>query len=150
MTGFRRLVTAARGGLLPSVACVGAVALLSACTDFKRAVGMERTSPDEFAVEQRAPLTIPPNYDLRPPQPGSVRPQEGNPTDRARAVVDNAGPGEPGRQAAGNLQAPGNGPGQNDQSLPGADQGLSGRLLQSADTGVVVEKRETTVIKGVY
>jgi hypothetical protein len=125
--------------------------LLSACTDFKRAVGIEKTSPDEFAVEQRAPLTLPPDFDLRPPAPGAPRPQEVTPSQKARTVVDNAGPGEPGHQAAGNLNAPGGvNPDQNAGNLPGADQGLSGKLLQSADTGVAVEKRETSVLQGVY
>jgi hypothetical protein len=144
-------VTAARERLLPAVVCIAAVLLLSACTDFKRAVGIEKTAPDEFAVEQRAPLTIPPDFDLRPPAPGAPRPQEVTSTNKARAVVDNAGPGEPGHQATGNLNAPGGlGPDQNAGNLPGADQGLSGKLLQSADTGASVEKRETSVLKGVY
>jgi hypothetical protein len=150
MSNYRRLITAVRERSLPTVVCLVAFGLLSACTDFKRAVGIEKTSPDEFAVEQRAPLTIPPDFDLRPPAPGTARPQEVTPSQKARQVVDNAGPGETGRQAPGTLNAPGAGPDQNTGNLPGADQGLSGKLLQSADTGAAVEKRETTVLKGVY
>jgi hypothetical protein len=150
MNDYRWLVIPFRERLLPATACIGAVLLLSACTDFKRAIGIEKTSPDEFAVEQRAPLTIPPDFDLRPPAPGAPRPQEVSPTQKARQVVDNAGPGDPGHQTPGTLNAPGGGPDQNTGNLPGADQGLSGKLLQSADTGAAVEKRETTVLKGVY
>ena len=65
----------------------------------RRIVGMDRVGPDEFAVESRAPLTIPPEFELRPPQPGAPRPQEGTAADKARKVIDTAGPGEPGKQA---------------------------------------------------
>jgi len=48
------------------------VASLSACGDSpKRALGLERTAPDEFAVVPRAPLSQPPDYKLRPPRPGA-------------------------------------------------------------------------------
>ncbi len=48
------------------------VASLSACGDStKRALGFERTAPDEFAVVPRAPLSQPPDYKLRPPRPGA-------------------------------------------------------------------------------
>src|SRR3954469_15359231 len=32
--------------------------------------------PDEFAVGRAAPLTVPPDFALVPPQPGQPRPQE--------------------------------------------------------------------------
>ncbi|MBO6782108.1 MAG: DUF3035 domain-containing protein [Alphaproteobacteria bacterium] len=45
---------------------------LAACGDStKRALGIERTPPDEFAVVPRAPLSQPPNFNLRPPRPGA-------------------------------------------------------------------------------
>jgi len=45
---------------------------LSACGDStKRALGLERTAPDEFAVVPRAPLSQPPDFNLRPPRPGA-------------------------------------------------------------------------------
>lgn len=34
-------------------------------------IGFEKTSPDEFAVLRKPPLTIPPDYTLRPPEPGA-------------------------------------------------------------------------------
>ncbi|MCH1556317.1 MAG: DUF3035 domain-containing protein, partial [Pseudomonadales bacterium] len=44
---------------------------LSACGDStKRALGLSRTSPDEFSVVPRAPLSQPPDFNLRPPRPG--------------------------------------------------------------------------------
>lgn len=47
----------------------------------------DRSAPDEFAVVSRAPLSVPPDFNLRPPAPGAPRPQEGTTTDRARATV---------------------------------------------------------------
>lgn len=40
---------------------------LSACSSVKKELGVGRNSPDEFAVIKRAPLTLPPDYELRPP-----------------------------------------------------------------------------------
>jgi hypothetical protein len=145
MTGFR---------LLPRLACVAAISLLAACSsgggNWKQAIGIEPTSPDEFAVESRAPLTIPPDFDLRPPAPGTVRPQEVSSATKAQGVVDSAGPGTPGNQASGTLHY--QGAGAADPNAQIADQSLAAKLLQSADTNdsAVVEKRETTALQGVY
>jgi len=149
MSGFRRMVTAVRDRGLPAAVLVVAGLSLSACDSFKRAIGMERTSPDEFAVESRAPLTIPPDFDLRPPQPGASRPQEVSTANKAQQAIDNAGPGEPGKQEAGTLHFPA---GQIDPNSQIPDQSLSAKLLQTADTGesVIVEKRETTALQGVH
>ena len=67
---------APRALLASPLLCLAGALLISGCTDLKKAIGLERTSPDEFAVESRAPLTMPPDFDLRPPQPGAARPQE--------------------------------------------------------------------------
>ncbi len=42
------------------------------------------TGPDEFAVVTRAPLSLPPDYGLRPPRPGAERPNETSPRDDAQ------------------------------------------------------------------
>lgn len=49
---------------------------LGACSSIKQSLGLERAGPDEFTVVERAPLTMPPNFDLVPPRPGTQRPQE--------------------------------------------------------------------------
>ncbi len=49
--------------------------------------GKTKEAPDEFAVYRRAPLSLPPDSDLRPPTPGVSRPQVENPRDRARAAL---------------------------------------------------------------
>jgi len=42
----------------------------------KRGGVMGHAAPDEFAVQRRAPLVIPPDFALNPPRPGAPRPQE--------------------------------------------------------------------------
>ncbi|MBT3809814.1 MAG: DUF3035 domain-containing protein [Rhodospirillaceae bacterium] len=54
------------------VLLVVAALTLAACGDStKRALGLQRTAPDEFAVAPRAPLSQPPDFRLRPPRPGA-------------------------------------------------------------------------------
>jgi len=52
------------------------VSTLSACSDLRESLGLGRNAPDEFSVADRPPLAIPPDFALRPPQPGAPRPQE--------------------------------------------------------------------------
>ncbi|MEL7113446.1 MAG: DUF3035 domain-containing protein [Pseudomonadota bacterium] len=52
-----------------------AAALLSGCTSFGGA-----SSPDEFRVVKKAPLVVPPDYSLRPPEAGQGLPFEVDPT----------------------------------------------------------------------
>lgn len=60
---------------------------LQGCSEARRAMGYEKQPPDEFQVVERAPLAMPPDFSLRPPAPGAVRPQEGNVRDQARQVM---------------------------------------------------------------
>jgi len=62
-------------------------ALLSGCTGLQQAIGIAKSPPDEFAVVKKAPLVIPPDYTLRPPEPGAPRPQELRPSDSARIAL---------------------------------------------------------------
>ena len=39
---------------------------LAACSDFRRATGKEKSSPDEFEVVVRPPLSLPPGFSDRP------------------------------------------------------------------------------------
>lgn len=64
-----------------SLGMLGALSLsLAACGGggLKDALGYGKDAPDEFAVVTKAPLVIPPDFALRPPQPGAPRPQEMN------------------------------------------------------------------------
>ena len=54
----------------------------------------KQQAPDEFRVQARAPLSMPPDFNLRPPREGAPRPQEGTPQQQARSAVfriENAG-----------------------------------------------------------
>ncbi|MEQ8406130.1 MAG: DUF3035 domain-containing protein [Oceanicaulis sp.] len=62
-----------------SLLIVSAAALIgaSACSSgVRQALGAERATPDEFRVVTIAPLTVPPEYNLRPPQPGELRAED--------------------------------------------------------------------------
>ncbi|MGQ0676987.1 MAG: DUF3035 domain-containing protein [Rhodospirillales bacterium] len=67
---------------------VVAAAGLGACSSgVKETLGLEkRAAPDEFQVTTRQPLALPPNYQLRPPQPGAA-PLETAVTQQARQTV---------------------------------------------------------------
>ncbi len=64
-----------------------AVIGLAACAAIGTAGCGSMSTPDEFRVVRKAPLTVPPEYNLRPPSPGSARPQELSPEAQARVAV---------------------------------------------------------------
>lgn len=81
---------------------------LAACggDSLTRTFGLTRDAPDEFQVTTRAPLSMPPDLSLRPPRPGSSRPQELTQQEQAEAtlapgaVLSREGPASsPGQQA---------------------------------------------------
>lgn len=49
---------------------------LGACSSVGSALGGERRTPDEFKVVTKAPLSVPPEYSLRPPSSGQAQPAE--------------------------------------------------------------------------
>lgn len=72
------------------IAVAGLVALvpvLSGCGDVRSALGYDKQAPDEFAVVARAPLSVPPTFNLRPPEPGAERPQEPSTRNGARDLI---------------------------------------------------------------
>jgi hypothetical protein len=73
--------------VLAAVALIGAAVSLNACGHAREALGMAKVTPDEFRVVSKAPLTLPPEYDLRPPAPGEPRPQELQPESAARLAL---------------------------------------------------------------
>ena len=60
---------------------------LAGCQSTAQALGMTKVVPDEFRVVTKAPLTVPPDYSLRPPAPGQPRPQELQPESAARTAL---------------------------------------------------------------
>ncbi len=89
--------TTMRTKIFPLYAVLAAALFVSGCEETKRALGQTKEGPDEFAVYQRAPLSLPPEYGLKPPTPGADRPQAVNPRDRAIQALGSTGRA-PGRQ----------------------------------------------------
>jgi len=69
------------------VALLTAAAAASGCSTIQRSMGAGKVVPDEFRVVTSAPLTLPPEYSLRPPRPGEPRPQELEPSAEARSAL---------------------------------------------------------------
>jgi Protein of unknown function (DUF3035) len=65
----------------------GAALALIGCQSIREAAGVVKTPPDEFAVVTKAPLVIPPDYNLRPPKPGAPPTNQSSPTDSAEAAL---------------------------------------------------------------
>ena len=71
---------------------VGLLAMtVGACDSIRDNLGLTKQAPDEFSVVTKAPLILPPDYTLRPPQPGAARPQERVPQEQARAALTQSG-----------------------------------------------------------
>jgi Protein of unknown function (DUF3035) len=160
MSGDYRSCGGYRKFPLAAVLCLAGAAMLGGCGELKTAMGLNPNSPDEFAVESRAPLSMPPEFNLRPPEPGAARPQETPADKQARLALDRAGPGKPGEQAPDiNLRANADGlaqgagpqaPDPNAEVGPGT---FASRLLDHNDSGAAgaaVDKRTTTPLKDVY
>jgi hypothetical protein len=77
-----------------AAAALLAAAGLSGCDSASKAFGMAKVTPDEFRVVTKAPLTLPPDYSLRPPAPGEPRPSELQPESAARQALVGARQGE--------------------------------------------------------
>ena len=69
------------------VGTLALVASLSACESLNETFGFSKKPPDEFSVVRSAPLTVPPDYALRPPQPGAPNANEASVRDQAESVL---------------------------------------------------------------
>ncbi|MEM7171501.1 MAG: DUF3035 domain-containing protein [Pseudomonadota bacterium] len=76
-----------RSNIFQLLTALGLLVALPACDSFRDQIGYSKSSPDEFRVVSRAPLSLPPDFSLRPPKPGAARPQVGTPTDQAKRAV---------------------------------------------------------------
>jgi predicted small secreted protein len=64
-----------------------AAVMLAGCGDVRENLGLGRDVPDEFAVVDRPPLSMPPDFTLRPPAPGAPRPQAVNTSQSASNLL---------------------------------------------------------------
>lgn len=70
------------------ISVCGIFLLSAGCDTVKSELGLDRHTPDEFAVMQRAPLEIPTDLNTLPvPQPGMDRPQDVTAKEQAKEVI---------------------------------------------------------------
>ena len=52
--------------------------LVSGCETVKKGLGMEKDKPNEFLIEKRDPLVLPPDYEILPPDSKTVKKEKEN------------------------------------------------------------------------
>ena len=73
---------------LLKISVYGLFLLSAGCSQVKTELGLDRHTPDEFSVMQRAPLEIPADLNTLPvPQPGMQRPQDVTAKEQAKEVI---------------------------------------------------------------
>ena len=50
---------------------ISASSMILGCTQTTKALGITKNAPNEFNILTKAPLVVPPEYNLRPPQIGT-------------------------------------------------------------------------------
>jgi hypothetical protein len=123
---------------LQTGAVVLLTAVLGACSgSVADTLGMGKRSPDEFAVVKRRPLIVPPDYDLRPPDPSARRPVASRPETQTRAALT----GVPIERSAGSAETAAGGPGllrgEPAPSVSSGEAALIRRSQVSADPATV-------------
>ena len=68
-------------------AILGTALVLISCQALRQATGLTKQSPDEFTILTKSPLVIPPDFNLRPPQPGIAARYEVDPAERAQRAL---------------------------------------------------------------
>jgi hypothetical protein len=82
-----RKVTVMKRRVISISVAVAALIALGGCETVKSVAGLQKQVPDEFEVVTRAPLSLPPDFGLRTPNPGAERPQDVRPRDQARNIL---------------------------------------------------------------
>lgn len=78
-------------GLLAASALVS-----TGCSSASKALGMKKTTPNEFNILTKPPLVVPPEYNLRPPRTGELNVEEKYATAAARrALLGEIDPAQP-------------------------------------------------------
>ena len=55
------------------IICLSLFILVIGCTSFKKGLGIEKDKPNEFLIEKRDPLVLPPDYKILPPDSKTVK-----------------------------------------------------------------------------
>jgi hypothetical protein len=120
--------------------CAGvSISVLSGCDSVRRAAGLQKKSPDEFAVTTKAPLVIPPDFNLRPPTPGAPPSNTRDPSTNAEIAlfsnldVQTVASGLPGTYTMGERMLLANAKAQNSDPVIRARLNADQRAVQNAD-----------------
>lgn len=77
-------------------ALLGSALLSTGCSSMGKALGMTKTTPNEFNILTKPPLVVPPEYNLRPPRTGELNVEEKYATVAARkALLGEIDPAKP-------------------------------------------------------
>jgi hypothetical protein len=79
---------------------IAASLIVVACGTTGAIFGSNKKQQDELAVSRQAPLTVPPDFSLRPPKPGAPRPQEVDAQTQAIQAIFGPGAQVPPKSAA--------------------------------------------------
>jgi hypothetical protein len=109
------------------------VLALAGCESAKKVFSNQKSAPDEFTVYSRPPLSLPPEYGLKTPEPGVSRPQLVAPIDEAKIALWRSKPST------------------NDRKVKGASAGINAILRDTggsqADPSIrMVVNQETSVL----
>jgi predicted small lipoprotein YifL len=61
---------------------------LSSCTSVKKILGLEKDVPNEFLIEKRDPLTLPPDYNILPPDSNAKINKNKESTSSLKSIFD--------------------------------------------------------------
>ena len=88
------------------IVALGALSL-GACSSntVKDTLGLDRSAPDEFRVISRPPLSVPPQFTLRPPSNSDTSPSQASASQQAQSLMVNGKPAD-GSVAADTAVAP--------------------------------------------
>ncbi len=138
-----------------SVVAVGAAFALSGCGGgVRQALGMTKHSPDEFLTVSHPPLTLPPDFNLQPPEPGAPRPQEGTAAEQAQtALYANNGGTAPALSAASGAsneaaQSAGEVALLQNAGAAGIDPGIRAQI--DTETAAQIERDQTLISRLVF
>jgi len=118
----------------------GCALVLAACArdEMQRNFGLVREAPDEFVVTTQPPLSVPPDFALRPPAPGAPRPQQQTPTAAAEsALVPQAALTQP---SSGGADSPGQ-----DALIAAAGPPAPPNIRREVDAEAAKEATDTTL-----
>ncbi len=91
------------GRVVRAAFLLGASLSLAGCDSLRDQIGVSKQPPDEFAVATKAPLIIPPDYNLRPPKPGAAPENQVEPSQAAQQSLYGADAATIAKSMEGNM-----------------------------------------------